>query len=188
MLKERKYLGLHTKDVVRKRIDRGCSLRAQRLHMFIFLSTSLFVTIWHLCIWKTSALSDRCGGTSRSYLFLALTYLSEWIWIWWWNWHVTWTLPSMGAASPYYIILCCPAAFLLQQLQSTCRRPPLPACQLLSYIANRSGDNNMAPPGPPPYTHEQITAMTSQEERIRAYAELKSMWERRTNKRGISRP
>ncbi|XP_014558438.1 hypothetical protein COCVIDRAFT_94637 [Bipolaris victoriae FI3] len=32
----------------------------------------------------------------------------------------------------------------------------------------------MAPPGPPPYTHEQITAMTSQEERIRAYAELKS--------------
>ncbi|KAF1946266.1 hypothetical protein EJ02DRAFT_450715 [Clathrospora elynae] len=32
----------------------------------------------------------------------------------------------------------------------------------------------MAPPGPPPYTQEQITAMTSPEEQIRACAELKS--------------
>jgi hypothetical protein len=37
----------------------------------------------------------------------------------------------------------------------------------------------MAPPGPPPYTIDQINAMSSKEERVRARAELSSMWKRR---------
>jgi hypothetical protein len=47
----------------------------------------------------------------------------------------------------------------------------------------------MAPPGPPPYTIDQINAMSSKEERVRARAELSSMcgrggvlWSRGTNR------
>lgn len=44
---------------------------------------------------------------------------------------------------------------------------------------SRSADSSMASPGPPPYSQEQIAAMTSPEERIRAFAELKSRWKKR---------